>query len=75
MGGIWSNTRSIQSNARQPKSFHQGKTAQSKASGVKQMALTDSLGNIVTMGVAYKMTDNLLSKTMRPKRRKKKKRR
>lgn len=37
------------------------------------MGLVDNMGNIVTMGVAYKMTDNLLNKTMR-KRRKRKRR-
>ena len=35
------------------------------------MSLMDSAGNIITLGVAYKLTDDLLSKTTRKRRKKK----
>ncbi len=38
------------------------------------MALIDNMGNIITLGVAYKMTDSLLNKTMKNKKKRKRKR-
>jgi hypothetical protein len=36
------------------------------------MGVMDTAGNLITLGVAYKMTDNLLSKTSRRRSCKKK---
>lgn len=36
------------------------------------MGVMDAAGNLITLGVAYKMTDNLLSKTSRRRSCKKK---
>lgn len=38
------------------------------------MSLKDTAGNLITLGVAYKMTDKLMSKTTKRKTKKKKRR-